>query len=335
MFELIYVEDAVREHPRTQSILSRYPRSRIIPCSRYGEVFNRNAQDFRLQKQRPALILAEKHGETVLETPRGYGIGTDRNYYFSHLLNCVYDCRYCFLQGMYRSAHLVLFVNYELFFEGLEKIIEENSGEECTFFSGYDCDSLALEPLTHFAEEFIPFFEGRSESFLELRTKSTKIDSLLKREPLSNVVIAFSLSNEVVGEALEEDVPRLERRLDAARKLQEKGWPVGLRFDPLIYSDQWQQHYEQLFEKVFSTIRADQVHSVSLGSFRLPKSTYKKLDRLFPENPLFAFGLEERDGLVSYQDRLQEELESFCEEKILEHISRARFFPCDGKSRSE
>ena len=27
--------------------------------------------------------------------------------------NCIYDCRYCFLQGMYRSAHYVVFINYE------------------------------------------------------------------------------------------------------------------------------------------------------------------------------------------------------------------------------
>ena len=166
MFELIYVEDAVRDHPRTQSILSRYPRSRVIPCSRYGEVFNRNAQDFRLQKQRPALILAEKHGETVLETPRGYGIGTDKNYYFSHLLNCVYDCRYCFLQGMYRSAHLVLFVNYELFFEGLEEVLEEN---------------LLLEM------SLIPVGEGRRKSSLDVVAPDGT------KEPLEIVMICLTM----------------------------------------------------------------------------------------------------------------------------------------------
>ena len=29
------------------------------------------------------------------------------------MYNCIYDCRYCFLQGMYSSANFVLFVNFE------------------------------------------------------------------------------------------------------------------------------------------------------------------------------------------------------------------------------
>jgi len=115
MIGLIYVEEAVAAHPLTLQILARYPRAVQVPIERYGEVFNRKSQNFRLQKHRPALILAHKHGERVLPAPEGYGVGGSRNHYFSHMLNCVYDCRYCFLQGMFRSAHYVLFVNYESF----------------------------------------------------------------------------------------------------------------------------------------------------------------------------------------------------------------------------
>ena len=39
------------------------------------------------------------------------------------MLNCVYDCRYCFLQGMYRSANYVLFVNYDDFRVQIEESI--------------------------------------------------------------------------------------------------------------------------------------------------------------------------------------------------------------------
>ena len=111
----IYIERAIRTHPRTQRVLARYPNAVLIEIDRYGEVFNRRDQNFRLQKKNPALILAQKHDGFVLPTPPGYGIGGAHNFYFSHLLNCVYDCRYCFLQGMYRSANYVLFVNYEDF----------------------------------------------------------------------------------------------------------------------------------------------------------------------------------------------------------------------------
>ena len=144
MISIIYIEKSVIQHRRTQRILSRFSDATVIPIDRYGEVFNRRGQNFRLQKKRPALIIAEKHDGHVLPTPPGYGIGGKNNYYFSHLLNCVYDCRYCFLQGMYRSANYVLFVNYEDFVAGIDTVLERHGGEDAYFFSGYDCDSLAL-----------------------------------------------------------------------------------------------------------------------------------------------------------------------------------------------
>ena len=31
------------------------------------------------------------------------------------MYNCIYDCKYCFLQGLYSSANYLVFVNYEDF----------------------------------------------------------------------------------------------------------------------------------------------------------------------------------------------------------------------------
>ena len=88
MSKRIYVERSVADHPRTRAVLKRYPRASIIEIERYGEVFNRRNQNFRLQKKQPALILADKFSSRVLPTPPGYGIGGENNFYFSHLLNC-------------------------------------------------------------------------------------------------------------------------------------------------------------------------------------------------------------------------------------------------------
>ena len=107
MIETIYIEDNLGAHPRARRLLDRFPDARVIPCRHYTEVFNPSAQSFDLQKQKPSLILARKHGNLVLPVPEGFGIGDGPNYYFSHMLNCLYDCRYCFLQGMFRSAHYV------------------------------------------------------------------------------------------------------------------------------------------------------------------------------------------------------------------------------------
>ena len=328
MIETLYIEEKLLNHPRAIEIAGRFPSARKITCGRYSEVFNPKAQNFRLQKRKPALILAEKFRNFALPAPPSYGIGASRNYYFSHMLNCLYDCRYCFLQGMYQSAHYVLFINYEDFQREISRISHDHTGEDVHFFSGYDCDSLALEPVTDFAAHFLPFFDTLPNAWIELRTKSTQIRTLLKQTPLSRCVVAFSLNPSSIAEKIELKAPPLQRRLEALRKLQDLGWTIGLRFDPIIYLSGFQTLYRQFFEEVFARIDAQRLHSVSLGAFRLPDHYFKKMHKLYPDERLFAGPLHSSDGIVGYESSREKEMLDFCSEVLLNYIPKRVFFPC-------
>ena len=328
MIETIYIEENIVQHPSVIEIMTRFPQARKIICGRYGEVFNPKAQNFRLQKQKPALILAEKYKNFTMPVPSGYGIGASRNFYFSHMLNCLYDCRYCFLQGMYQSANYVLFINYEDFQDEIKQRCAETPTEAVHFFSGYDCDSLALEPVTGFAEQFLPIFETIPNAWLELRTKSTQVRSLLSREVFPRCIVAFSLNPDEIATKVEAKAPSLERRLDALLKLQAHGWQIGLRFDPMIYQLGYQQQYQHLFEQVFSIIKLESLHSVSLGAFRLPEKYFKKVHKLFPDEKLFVSPLENNQGMISYKEALEQEMTNFCTEQLLRYIPKELFFPC-------
>ena len=131
MIETIYIENQIKKHFRTKQILSRFKKKiEIVYCDHYGEIFNIKSQNFRIQKKKPSLILAKKEGKKLHNIPSSFSIGGKKNYYFSHMLNCIYDCEYCFLQGKHMSAHYLLFVNYEDFFveikKKLNKIILKN-----------------------------------------------------------------------------------------------------------------------------------------------------------------------------------------------------------------
>ena len=64
--QVIYVEQRIYHHPRTQDLLERLGREKtVIHCEHYREIFNRKAQSFKMQKQHPALIIAEKPGSRV------------------------------------------------------------------------------------------------------------------------------------------------------------------------------------------------------------------------------------------------------------------------------
>ncbi|MEM1181041.1 MAG: spore photoproduct lyase family protein, partial [Acidobacteriota bacterium] len=311
MISAIYYEAAVAEHPRTVALLERFSRIPQIKVERYGEVFNRRDQNFRLQKKRPGLILAQKPDGQIQDVPAGYGIGADYNYYFSHLLNCPYDCRYCFLQGMYASAHYVLFVDFEAFFAAAADAAARHGGGErgeIHFFSGYDGDSLALEGLTGFARSAVPAFAEIPGAVLELRTKSASPGPLLKLDAHDRLVVAYSLTAPGLGDDVEAGVPALERRLVTMAKLAARGWPIGLRFDPLLWHPQAGELYGELFERVFAAVPADRVHSVSLGAFRLPTAFFKKLEKLHPDSRLVQAGpFQKHGGMVSYRLDLERE----------------------------
>lgn len=310
MVETLYIEKAVVDLPRTQSIVARYPNANQILIDRYGEVFNSHNQNFRIQKNNPSLILAAKQNKKVISTPEQYETGGGANYYFSHMLNCVYDCRYCFLQGMFRSANYLVFVNYEEFLADIKSIAAEHKNDKkpVWFFSGYDCDSLAYEPVTSFAEYFVSAFQDVPNSVLELRTKSTQVRSLLKQEATDNVVVASSLSPALVAKELEVGAPPLHKRLDALAKLQKAGWRIGLRFDPVIWHEDYMQSYQNMIESVFKYLDADKIDSLTLGGFRLPKDHYKSMFRLYPEHWLFSAGLTEEEGMVSYRREIEEQV---------------------------
>ncbi len=329
MIDTIYIEDELKDHPRVLSLKARFPDARVFFCGRYTEVFNPNRQNFRLQKERPALIIARKHEGLVLPAPEGYGIGGRNNFYFSHMLNCLYDCRYCFLQGMYRSANYVLFINYEEFESKIKEELSIATGGSATFYSGYDCDSLALESMSGFLDYFLPVFRGLPSAELEIRTKSVRIKPLLETEALPNVIPAYSLSPENVIEDLEEGTPGLTSRVEALAELQKAGWPIGLRFDPVIYQEGFRDHYSQMFDSIFKRIDPDRIHSVSLGGFRLPQKYFNRMLKLYPDEPLFAGPVDSCGGMVRYRPEIEEELMAFCRAELLKRIPEKILFRCE------
>ncbi|MFN3235273.1 MAG: spore photoproduct lyase family protein [Gammaproteobacteria bacterium] len=325
--KLIYIEEEIQNHSRVTSILKRFEsNAEIILCKHYKEIFNPKSQNFRIQKQNPAIILAKKAGRLALPTPEGFGIGGQQNFYFSHMLNCLYDCRYCFLQGMYPSAHHVIFVNYEDFMGEIAAISKQH--ENSYFFSGYDCDSLAYEPVTGFLNAFIPFFKAEKNAILELRTKSSNIRELLKHEAIDNCVVAYSFTPQEISNRVEHGVPSIDKRLQAMRRLAERGWKLGLRFDPLIYSQQFETQYQLLIQEIFQNISPNNLHSISVGPLRFPEKMYQKISGLYPKDVLFAQDFIKRNNQRSYSKECEEEMKAFVIKCLNQYVEKPKIFEC-------
>ena len=327
MKKTIYVESHLMNHPRVQSILNRYKDKTVIPCQHHGEIFNRKNQNFRQQKTNPAIILAEKTGRKVIPSPSGFGIDNNRNYYFSHMLNCPFDCRYCFLQGMYQSAHHVIYVNYEDFMDEIKQTVSEEE-TPCTFFSGYNADSLALEPITHFAREFLPFFSGLRNATLELRSKSANIRELLKHPASKNIIVAFSLNPDIICDQHEYKAASLSKRIKAIKQASAHGYSVGVRIDPVIYCNNFNAVYRSFIEHIAKEIGHCHIHSISLGGLRFPAKMHQKIVKLYPSNKLLNQVKKTTKKQVSYPEQLEKDMLNYVQSLLSQHFSEIPQFNC-------
>ena len=128
---------------------------------------------------------------------------------------------------VYTTISYFLLIFFDLILSLLEDFVLEikkliSKKENITFFSGYDCDSLALENITGFASYILPIFKEYSNCILELRTKSNQIKPLDKIEPIKNCVIAFSLMPDKISLALDKKAPPIKRRIATIKTIEQR-----------------------------------------------------------------------------------------------------------------
>ena len=126
----------------------------------------------------PALILAKKEGQLIYDGSREcQNFGNEHFYYTSCMMNCLFDCEYCYLQGMYPSADVVIFMNIEDIFDEVDRLLYEHEVYLCV---SYDTDLIALEAITGYCRRWIEYARGKQGLTIEIRTKASVQDSFIK-----------------------------------------------------------------------------------------------------------------------------------------------------------
>lgn len=317
----------MRSHPRTKKILERYQEAEIIEINHYKDVFCRSRQNGALQHRAQKLILAAKGGKLIYEgAPVCQSFGNENFYYTSCMMNCIYDCEYCYLKGMYPSANLVVFVNLEDIFAQVEQKLRQVSGTLYLCVS-YDTDLLALEQIVGYADAWSRFAACHAPRLkIEIRTKCANRHFFESQEPLSNVIYAFTLSPQAVVEHFEHDTPSLSERIACAVQAGNAGCSVRLCFDPMIYIPEWKQQYTDMLDQVFCAAAPEMLMDVSVGSFRISRDYLKKMRRQQPDSPAAWFPYEIEHGYYHYPKALMEQMEQFLVSRLREHMPEDKIF---------
>ena len=336
-FQHIYVEEAILQSPDVERILRKFPKAKVIPIKHYKDVFNRKKQGRLAQSRSRKLILAKKEGQRLYDGAVVCQDFSESHFcYTSLLMNCPFHCAYCYLQGMYPSSNLVMFLNLENYFSDCRKwIAEKGSLYLCI---SYDSDLLAMEGIYPYVEEFARFLNQENALRIEVRTKAggEGLWRKMQRLPLSSdarkrMIFAFTLSPEEIIEEAEEGTARLSSRIFAIQKALEEGYLVRLCFDPMIYHPRWKELYGALLQEVFEKIPMEQIHDCSLGSFRISESYLKAMGKALPHSPHTQFPYENTGGYYHYPKELMEEMEGFLYSRLQEKLPKEKIFRWDSQ----
>lgn len=322
-FSHIYIEEEALSYPAAQKILHFFSNRELTPIlvQRYQDIFHRPHQVFSIQKNSPSLILAVKHGSFLYPgAPVCQDFGNSYFYYTSFVMNCLFDCEYCFLQGMYPSAHMVIFVNIEDYFCEIKKMLIQHPVYLCI---SYDTDLLALEPLTGFLKQYIAFAADYPYLTTELRTKSAGNISFadeISPAVKSRFILAYTLSPSPIIQQYEHGTASLESRLDSIRLAAEMGFPIRLCFDPLLRVPGFENIYQPFFYEVKNALADIPVFDASIGVFRISDAYLKQMRKQRPCSAILQYPFENENHVCSYGIRSKEMVE-FAKKQLVGWIS--------------
>ena len=313
-FSHIYVEKAARAWPDTELVLRRFPKATVIEIEHYKDVFNRPRQEWRDQKASTKLILAVRRGQFLYP---GSDIlldyGYSRFFYNTLILNCIYDCDYCYLQGMFPTANCVMFVNNADFEKAVETELEKGP---MYLAISYDTDLLAFEHMLPFNKRWIDFAVRHTSLTVESRTKSTNFRAIESIEPVSNVILTWTVSPAEIAARYEKKTPSTASRIAAMKKAVDAGWTVRLCIDPLLWVPDWEQHYGGLIEQVEKQIPLHRFRDITLGVFRMNKSYLKRIRGQRSDTDLLYHDFETTGDVVTYSKNKRDEMTSFMKQQL-------------------
>jgi len=208
-------------------------------------------------------------------------------------------------------------VNLEERLERIGQIIDSHPEKIFRIGTGEFTDSLSHDHIVGWTDILLPFFSGRKNAVLELKTKTDRIEGLLSSQHRDRIIVSWSLNSPHISSREEKGAPSLEKRLRAAKRCQEEGYTLGFHFDPLIEHPNWREGYARTLEMMDSFINPKGIIWVSLGCLRYIPVLKTIIRKRHPDTHIldgeFIPGL---DGKMRYFKPIRIDIYSFMTEML-------------------
>jgi spore photoproduct lyase len=177
-------------------------------------------------------------------------------------------------------------------------------------------------------DALLDFASEHPNVILELKTKSDNIAHLLARKVPENVLTTWSLNPQVIIDNEEHFTASLEKRLDAAGKMAEKGNLIGFHFHPMVYYDEWKRDYRDLFTEITKRFQPEDTAMISLGTLTFIKPVIRKMRERKVKSRILEMPLEDAEGKLSYPLDIKREMFRFAYQSLSSWHDRVFFYMC-------
>lgn len=245
-FDCVYYEPAVLEYPLGKQLREQFGTlawNPIVSHNRIAEMSSQPNSEFAKMKRH--LIIGVRKTHKYVE-----------NHKISDFLvpytssGCSAMCLYCYLVCNYnKCSYLRLFVNRE---QMLEKIIRNSHKTErpMTFEIGSNSDLILENTITGNLEWTIPQFEKQGRGQLTFPTKFHQIEPLLDLSHGGKTIFRMSVNPTELIHSIELGTSSLEKRIAAANRMCDAGYPTGLLIAPVILAKGWDVMYSELISQL-------------------------------------------------------------------------------------
>ena len=187
------------------------------------------------------------------------------------IVGCHFRCSYCSL-----GWSINVMMNVEDYVSRLDGWLER-CREQTLFQYDNGTDTVCFEPEYGGAKLLIGYFAARPGKALELYVgKSSHVDFLLDVDHRGHTVCCWSLSGRTQSTEFEWRSAPMDARIEAMRQCQEAGYPVRVRFSPIIPVRNWRDENREMIDLLFSEVEPD---VITIETIRF--HTYEAFARYF------------------------------------------------------
>ncbi len=218
--------------------------------------------------------------------------------------SCGFDCSYCSIQSFYNQNTITFDSSFA------DKLLNLQLDPHKTYHigTGQASDSLMFGNREGVLDALFLFAKNNPNVLLEFKTKSDNIKYLLANDVPKNILCTWSLNTPTIIENEEHLTASLDKRINAARKLADKGVKVGFHFHPIVEYEGYLEEYKVVYERLQREFKASEVALVSFGTLTFIKPVIKQLRGREFHTKITQIPHEDASGKTSYPETTKVEM---------------------------